>query len=110
MTKDKLIEKIMKEAELDGEPLTREEAEEVAEMEIKAKGVKVYEHAETKTPRKKREVKPDEAKVELIKLITDTLYFAGLNTSIVNPQREITFSVNGAEYSLTLIKHRPPKK
>ena len=27
MTKDKLIEKIMKEAELDGEPLTREEAE-----------------------------------------------------------------------------------
>jgi len=109
MTKDKLIEKIMKEAELDGEPLTREEAEEVAEMEIKAKGIKVYEQSEKKD-RKKREVKPDEEKVKLINLISETLSTVGLNTSILNPQREITFSVNGAEYSLTLIKHRPPKK
>ena len=109
MTKEKLIDKIMKEAELDGEPLTREEATEVAEMEIKAKGIKVYEQAEKKE-RKKREVKPDEEKVKLIKLITETLFSVGLDTSIVNPQREIAFSVNGADYSLTLIKHRPPKK
>ena len=40
MDKEKLILEIMKEAEADGEPLTREEAEEVAEMEIKAKGIK----------------------------------------------------------------------
>ena len=33
MDKEKLILEIMKEAEADGEPLTREEAEEVAEME-----------------------------------------------------------------------------
>ena len=41
MDKEKLILQIMAEAEKDGEPLTRAEAEEVAEMEIKAKGIKV---------------------------------------------------------------------
>lgn len=28
---------------------------------------------------------------------------------IVNPEREITFTLNGNNYSLTLTKHRPPK-
>ena len=37
MDKEKLINQIMAEAETDGEPVTREEAEEMAEMEIKAK-------------------------------------------------------------------------
>jgi len=35
--KEKLITKIMKECEQDGEPVTREEAEGMAEMEIKAR-------------------------------------------------------------------------
>ena len=39
--KEKLILQIMKECEADGEPITREEAEEMVEMEIKAKGLKV---------------------------------------------------------------------
>ena len=46
MNKEKLIEQIMKECEADGEPITREEAEEMAEMEIKAKGIKNYTQAE----------------------------------------------------------------
>ena len=37
MDKEKLIIKIMKEFEADGEPVTREEAEEIADLEIKAK-------------------------------------------------------------------------
>ena len=52
--KEKLILSIMKSAEADGEPISREEAEEMAEMEIKAKGITEYEQAEKK-PRKKRE-------------------------------------------------------
>ena len=43
MDKEKLIARIMKECEQDGEPVTREEAEEMAEMEIKAGGIKRYE-------------------------------------------------------------------
>lgn len=50
MDKDKLIEKIMKECEQDGESVTREEAEEMAEMEIKANGIKHYEKSDK--PRK----------------------------------------------------------
>ena len=37
MDKEKLIQQIMKECEKDGEPVTKEEATEMAEMEIKAK-------------------------------------------------------------------------
>ena len=40
--KEKLILEIMKEAEADGEPVSREEAEEMANMELKAKGIKDY--------------------------------------------------------------------
>ena len=110
MDKEKLIKEIMKDLEC-----TREEAEEVAEMEIKAKGIKRYEKAEEQKPRKKREVKLDEEKVSVIKLIFDLLtheiYKEDLKEiTIANPQKEITFKVGQNEYSLTLTKHRPPKK
>lgn len=36
MTKEKLIARIMRECEKDGEPVTKEEAEQIAEMEIRA--------------------------------------------------------------------------
>lgn len=39
---EKLAIKLMKEFEADGEPVTKEEALEMAEMEIKAKGIKNY--------------------------------------------------------------------
>ena len=53
MDKEKLILQIMAEAEKDGEPLTRAEAEEVAEMEIKAKGIKNYVSSEVEKKAKK---------------------------------------------------------
>ena len=64
MDREKLIKSIMKDLEC-----TREEAKEVAEMEIKAKGIKRYEKAEETKPRKKREVKLDEEKVAIIDFI-----------------------------------------
>lgn len=108
--KEKLIQDIMKDLEC-----TREDAEEVAEMEIKAKDIKRYEKTEKQKPRKKREVKFDEEKVSILKLIFDLLsneiYLLELkDTIIINPQKEITFKVGQNEYSLTLTKHRPPKK
>jgi hypothetical protein len=111
MDKEKLILEIMAEAERDGEPLTREEAEEMADMEIKAKGIKDYTQAEEKKPRKKREVKKDPTKVEFIKFLSDLLLTNDVgNVNIVNEQKEITFTIGTDNYSLSLIKHRPPKK
>ena len=109
--KEKLIADIMKRAELDGEPVTREEAEEMAEMEIKAMDIVNYAEAEEKKPRKKREVKKDPIKVEFINFLADLLLTNNVNdVTIVNEQKEIAFTIGTDNYSLSLIKHRPPKK
>lgn len=112
MDREKLIEQIMRDAEKEGEPLTREEASEIAEMEIKANGLKNYTQAEVeKKPRKKREVKKDATKIEIIKEIYNLLLTTELSDVIIeNEQREITFTLNNENYSLVLTKHRPKKK
>ena len=103
MTKEKLILEIMQEAEKDGEPVTRAEAEEMAEMEIKAKGIKNYVQSTVEKPKSKRTVKKDAEKIEIIKKLFDFLLTNDFDdVTIVNEQREITFG----DYSLTLTKHR----
>lgn len=106
--KEKLILSIMKSAEADGEPISREEAEEMAEMEIKAKGITEYAQAEKK-PRKKREVKKDATKITLIKRLADFMQEIAANVEITNDQRTIEFVVMGENYSITLTKHRKKK-
>ena len=106
--KEKLILSIMKSAEADGEPISREEAEEMAEMEIKAKGITEYAQAEKK-PRKKREVKKDATKITLIKRLADFMQEIATNVEITNDQRTIEFVVMGENYSITLTKHRKKK-
>ena len=110
MDKEKLIKEIMKDLDC-----SREDAEEVAEMEIKAKEIKRYEKAEEQKPRKKREPKVDAEKVAIIELLFDLfkngIYLLPIEEMFIkNPQKEITFKVGENEYSLTLTKHRPPKK
>ena len=100
---EKLIKNIMAEAEADGEPVTYDEAKEMAEMEIKAKGVKRYEQTAPTKTKAKREVKKDSEKIEIIKKINDFLLTNGFeDATIVNEQREITFK----DFSITLTKHR----
>ena len=111
MDKEKLINQIMKECEADGEPITREEAEEMAEMEIKAKGIKRYEQSEKPKTKKPREKKIDSDKIAIIKTLFECMTDGDYeNLTIKNEQKEITFSLHGCEYSLNLVKHRPPKK
>lgn len=111
MDREKLIISIMKDLDC-----TREDAEEVAEMEIKAKGMRRYEKAEEQKPRKKREIKLDEEKVEILDYIMGALIGRHVLieenewdfsvVTIANPQKEITFVVGENEYSLTLTRHR----
>ena len=110
MNKEKLIASIIKQAELDGEPVTKEEAEEMAEMEIKAKEISNYTESEEKKPRKKREVKKDSTKVSFIHYLEEWLLTTSVeDVTIVNEQKEVSFLINGEHYSLSLIKHRPKK-
>lgn len=103
--KEKLIFQIMKECEVDGEPITREEAEEMAEMEIKAKGLKHYEQSEK--PRKKpaRERKVDIDKLEILKRVKCLLEDYGYEVEL---EKEV--ALHFGEYTLKLTRHRPQKK
>ena len=110
MDKEKLIARIMKECEQDGEPVTREEAEEMAEMEIKANGIKHYEKSDKPRKAVKKERKVDATKKRL--LMDCKVLLEGLGAEIlgVKTETEVTFTFEGEEYSLKLIKHRPKKE
>ena len=106
MDKEKLILEIMAECEKDGEPVTREEAEEMAEMEIKAKGIKNYVQGEkSNKPRKPREKKVDEEKKKIIEILQKALTENGFNAIISNVDKTIDFDC----YTVNLVKHRPKK-
>ena len=123
MTKEQQILHYMKSLQI-----SREEAEQLweddkedfigeegEEMTQKAKQVKRYEQADKPKEKKKREVKLDEDKIAIIELLFDffknDIYLLPIEEMTVkNPQKEITFKLNGCEYSLNLVKHRPPKK
>ena len=102
---EKLIQEIMKEFEC-----SREVAKEMAEMEIKAKGLKRYEQAEKPRKKVERERKVDQDKKEII----DELV-ACINRNIgkvleVKTETEIKMVYNETEYTVKLIKHRPKKQ
>ena len=104
---EKLVNQIMEEAEKDGEPVTREEALEMARMEVNSNKERRYEKADDVTKeKKKRTVKKDPEKVKIITDLAEWLTSQGYDANITNDTREVTFG----SYSLTLIKHRPPKK
>lgn len=101
---EKLIQEIMKDLEC-----SRKEAEEVAEMEIKAKGLKRYEQAEKPRKKVERERKVDQDKKEIL----DELV-ACINKNIgqvleVKTETEIKMVYNDTEYTVKLIKHRQKK-
>lgn len=110
MDKEKLIARIMKECEQDGEPVTREEAAEMAEMEIKASGIKHYEKSDKPRKAVKKERKVDETKKNILTNCKALLECMGADVTTIKTETEITFLFEDEEYSLKLIKHRPKKE
>lgn len=105
-----LVAQIMKECEEDGEPVTREEALEMAKMEQGATEIKTYVQATTE--KKKRNVvrKVDEEKKVLIEKMAETLgQFSDVTDISVKNEVEVSFKQGTTEYTLKLTKHRPPK-
>lgn len=129
MTKEQQIQSYMEKLQI-----SREEAEQLweddqedyigeegEEMTAKAKEIRRYEQSAEKKARKPREKKIDAEKVAIIHYLVDRMESRHCcvdedddwdfdNICIPNEQKEITFRVGGNEYSLTLTKHRPPKK
>ena len=111
---EKLVAEIMKEAEADGEPITKEEAEEMAKMEIGAKEIKRYEQSDEKKERKPRERKVDEIKGHILKmikvLIEGMLLGEGEPANVtMKAETDLNFSYKGDDYTIKLTKHRPKK-
>lgn len=119
MTKEEQILDFMAKLKIsreDAEQLFEDDAEdyigeEGEQMTEKAKDLRRYEKADKPREKKKREIKLDEDKVKIINFLERVMTDSdALNIFVKNPQKEITFQYNGCEYSLNLVKHRPPKK
>ena len=87
----------------------REDAEEVAKMELKAKGLKRYEQSDKPRVKTQKERKVDEDKKKLLELCKNAIddYVFSL---ITKTETEISFVYNDEKYTLKLIKHRKEKK
>ncbi len=85
-------------------------------FELSAEGKKVAKSmtiAGEKTVKKsvKRERKIDDEKVAIIKKIADFLAKnEGFSVEILKKEKEISLKIGENDYSVTLTKHRPPKK
>lgn len=107
---EKLAKKIFDECQKDGEPVTMEEAREMAEMEIKAGNVKRYEKSDA--PRKKttkeRKIDPDKANLFSL-LMAAAANFPDCSDLTPKNEAEINFTYNDYAYTIKLIKHRKGK-
>jgi len=111
---ESLAKRLYKEFEKDGEPITIEEAREMAEMELKAKSHTkeriLSEDAEEKTKvRKPRPRKVDETKGRLLRDIDGLLRGLGATNTEFKNEVELAFDFEGSNYSIRLIKHRAKK-
>ena len=124
MDKEKQIQKYMVSLGIsreDAEQLWKDDqadfiGEEGEEMTQKAKQIRRYEQSAEPRKKTERQVKLDEEKVKILEWILDRLVdrhrlieedeWDFENVVLANPQKEITFTVGGNEYSISLIKHR----
>lgn len=104
--KEDLAKKIMTECEKEGEPITFEEALEMAGWEIDSK--ENFKHCEQSAkPRKKmeRERKVDNKKGELLEEIKLLLEAHGANITFQLTETEVDFTLDDEVYTVKLTRH-----
>lgn len=109
--KEKLIDQIMRECEADGEPVTKEEAEAMAEMELHAKDVKHRGDNATRKEPAVRVRKIDTVKKEILEAVRILIEAMQINVgepadTDVKTETELLFSYKGDLYTIKLTKHR----
>ena len=112
MTLEKLAKQIFDECAKEGEPITMEEAQEMAQMEINAKGIKIG--ARAAEPKAKKEKKQRVAQVSAEKMALFSLLWEGLsnyyeNAEIVKNNKEISIKVGEKCFKIDIIEHRTKK-
>lgn len=105
-----LATEIMNEFAKDNDPITFEEACEMAKMELKEKANRRYEKADTPRKQTERKRKIDEEKKGLIETLEESIRDASDTFPVIKNESEFSFTHNGSSYTVKLIKHRPKKQ
>lgn len=109
---EKLAKQIMKECEQDGEPVTLEEAMEMARMEIGAKDVSVGARVAEPTlekEKKSRNVKISDEKAFVFSKILENLSENFENVTVLKENKLIEVKYGGKVLKIDLVEQRPPK-
>ena len=113
MTLEKLAKQIFNECAKEGEPITMEEAQEMAQMEINAKGIKIGARAielKTKKEKKQRIAQVSAEKMALFSLIWEGLSnFYGENAQISKQNKEISVQIGEKSFKIDIVEHRKTK-
>ena len=114
---EKLVKEIMRSALADGEPVTEEEAIEMAKMELGAKENVTYNTAdktEKKAEPKKRNVIVSDEKKELFNTILANLdRVIGVereNIAVLKENKLIEVKIGDRKFKIDVIEERKPKK
>ena len=112
MTLEKLAKQIFDECTKEGEPITMEEAQEMAQMEINAKGINLG--ARSIEPKAEKEKKQRIAQVsaEKQKIFKDIVNFLQKNydISVEKDNKLLKITENGKVFKLDLIETRQKKR
>lgn len=103
-----LAKKIMKECAEDGEPVSIEEAREMAELELKARGINRTTKEDGK-PKKPKVRKVDTVKAEILSELIETLIDMDATEVFMENEVEVKFKFRDDSYSLRLVRHRAKK-
>lgn len=108
MSREKLAEKIMLQCAHDGEPVTYEDALEMADYELKAKGVKNYTESEDFTEKIAKKTRKRNISDEKKQIFNDLNAFLieKYDFIILTPYKKVEISLNGKTFTLDLIEKR----
>ena len=106
---EKLAEEIKLEYWRGGEPVSDEEALEIAKMEINDKSNRRYEKADAPRKKTERERKIDPIKADLADRFIVAIENYGGTVAPLKTETEIHFELGEDNYTLKIIKHRAPK-
>ena len=110
MTLEKLAKQIFDECSKEGEPVTMEEAQEMAQMEINAKSIKIGARAtgpKAKKEKKQRITQVSDEKKALFSLLWEGLFnYYGENAQISKQNKEISVQIGEKSFKIVIVEHR----
>ena len=110
MTLEKLAKQIFDECAKEGEPITIEEAQEMAQMEINAKGINLGARAiepKAEKQKKQRIAQVSDEKKALFSLLWEGLFnYYGENAQISKQNKEISVQIGEKSFKIDIVEHR----